>query len=83
MTLVDAVKKMRGPRGSKVNLSIKREGVAELIDFNLIATRSVCRACAAACWIQVTAIFGWRNSKNEATAMCRRRWRSSRRKKAA
>src|SRR4051812_33971903 len=36
MTLVDAVKKMRGPRGSKVNLSIKREGIAELIDFNLM-----------------------------------------------
>src|SRR5215208_138194 len=36
MTLVDAVKKMRGPRGSKVNLSIKRDGIAELIDFNLM-----------------------------------------------
>jgi carboxyl-terminal processing protease len=36
MTLVDAVKKMRGPRGSKVTISIKREGVPELIDFTLV-----------------------------------------------
>src|SRR5262244_4640802 len=35
MTLVDAVKKMRGPKGTKINLSIKREGVPELIDFTL------------------------------------------------
>ena len=36
MTLVDAVKKMRGPKGTKINLSIKREGVPELIDFTLV-----------------------------------------------
>jgi len=36
MTLVDAVKKMRGPKGTKINLSIKREGVPELIDFQLM-----------------------------------------------
>ena len=36
MTLVDAVKKMRGPRGTKINLSIKREGIAELIDVTLV-----------------------------------------------
>jgi carboxyl-terminal processing protease len=36
MTLVDAVKKMRGPKGTKINLSIKREGVPELIDFTLM-----------------------------------------------
>ncbi len=35
MTLVDAVKKMRGPRGTKINISVKREGIADLIDFNL------------------------------------------------
>src|SRR5262249_53962617 len=35
MTLVDAVKKMRGPKGTKINLSIKRDGVPELIDFTL------------------------------------------------
>ena len=35
MSLVDAVKKMRGPKGSTVAISIKREGVPELIDFNL------------------------------------------------
>src|SRR3954447_17487573 len=35
MTLVDAVKKMRGPKGSKINLSIKREGNPELINFTL------------------------------------------------
>lgn len=36
MTLVDAVKKMRGPKGTKINISIKREGVPELIDFTLV-----------------------------------------------
>ena len=39
MTLVDAVKKMRGPKGSKVILSIKREGVNEIFDVSL--TREV------------------------------------------
>jgi carboxyl-terminal processing protease len=36
MSLVDAVKKMRGPKGSKITISIKREGVPELIDFTLV-----------------------------------------------
>jgi carboxyl-terminal processing protease len=36
MTLVDAVKKMRGPKGTKINISIKREGIPELIDFSLV-----------------------------------------------
>jgi carboxyl-terminal processing protease len=36
MTLVDAVKKMRGPKGTKINISIKREGVPELINFTLM-----------------------------------------------
>jgi carboxyl-terminal processing protease len=36
MTLVDAVKKMRGPKGTKITISIKREGVPELIDFVLM-----------------------------------------------
>jgi carboxyl-terminal processing protease len=35
LSLADAVKKMRGPRGSKVTVSIKREGVSELMDFTL------------------------------------------------
>ncbi len=35
MTLVDAVKKMRGPKGSRVVLSLKREGVNELFDVSL------------------------------------------------
>jgi carboxyl-terminal processing protease len=35
MTLIDAVKKMRGPKGTKITISIKREGVPELIDFTL------------------------------------------------
>jgi carboxyl-terminal processing protease len=41
MTLVDAVKRMRGPKGSKINLSIKREGDPELI--NLSLTRDTIR----------------------------------------
>jgi carboxyl-terminal processing protease len=36
MTLIDAVKKMRGLPGSKINISIKREGVQELIDLSLV-----------------------------------------------
>src|SRR5882724_4895187 len=36
MTLVDAVKKMRGPKGSKVVLSIKREKVNEIFDVSLV-----------------------------------------------
>ncbi|MBI3767934.1 MAG: S41 family peptidase [Deltaproteobacteria bacterium] len=36
MTLVDAVKKMRGPKGSKVVLSIKREKVNEIFDVSLL-----------------------------------------------
>jgi len=36
MTLVDAVKKMRGPKGTKITISIKREGVPELMDFTLV-----------------------------------------------
>lgn len=35
MSLVEAVKKMRGPRGSKVVISVRREGVPRLIDFSL------------------------------------------------
>jgi carboxyl-terminal processing protease len=39
MTLVDAVKKMRGPKGTKVKLTIKRENPAKLLDVTL--TREV------------------------------------------
>src|SRR5215813_455763 len=35
MTLVEAVKKMRGPEGSKIVLSIRREGVSRFMDFSL------------------------------------------------
>ena len=35
LSLADAVKKMRGPRGSKVVISVKREGVPQLLDFTL------------------------------------------------
>jgi len=36
MTLIDAVKKMRGPKGTKITISIRREGVGELLDFTLV-----------------------------------------------
>jgi carboxyl-terminal processing protease len=36
MTLVDAVKKMRGPKGTKITISVRREGVADLITFTLM-----------------------------------------------
>ncbi|MDG2307429.1 MAG: S41 family peptidase [Candidatus Binatia bacterium] len=35
LALMDAVKKMRGPPGSKVKISVKREGTADLIDFTI------------------------------------------------
>jgi len=35
MTLTEAVKRMRGPRGSKIKLTIHRTGVAELFNVNL------------------------------------------------
>ncbi|HLN87998.1 MAG TPA: S41 family peptidase [Candidatus Limnocylindrales bacterium] len=36
MSLVDAVKKMRGLKGTKINLTIRREGANELMDFSLV-----------------------------------------------
>src|SRR5207245_7827158 len=35
MTLVDAVKKMRGPKDTKVTLTLKRENLPELFDVTL------------------------------------------------
>jgi len=34
--LVDAVKKMRGAKGTKINLTIRREAVADLLEFTLM-----------------------------------------------
>jgi carboxyl-terminal processing protease len=36
MSLVDAVKKMRGPKGSKIAISVRREGTSRLLDFLLM-----------------------------------------------
>jgi carboxyl-terminal processing protease len=36
MSLVDAVKKMRGLKGTKINLTIKREGTTDLIEVGLV-----------------------------------------------
>lgn len=36
MSLMQAVQKMRGPKGSKITISIKREGVPELMTFSLM-----------------------------------------------
>lgn len=36
LTLMDAVQKMRGPRGTRVNLTIQREGVPEPLLFTLV-----------------------------------------------
>jgi carboxyl-terminal processing protease len=35
MSLLDAVKKMRGPKGTTVNLSIRRKGVPDLLEFSI------------------------------------------------
>jgi len=36
LSLVEAVRKMRGQKGSKINISIRRKGVAHLIDFTIV-----------------------------------------------
>jgi len=36
MTLLEAVKKMRGPKGTPIKISIKRKGEAELLDFTIV-----------------------------------------------
>jgi len=36
MTLIDAVEKMRGPKGTKVTLTIQRDGVADPLVFGLV-----------------------------------------------
>lgn len=36
LTLMEAVRRMRGPKGSKITISVKREGVAELLDFTIV-----------------------------------------------
>ena len=36
MTLMQAVKRMRGPKGSKITISIKREGVSDFLSFTLV-----------------------------------------------
>jgi carboxyl-terminal processing protease len=39
MPLVEAVKKMRGPKGTKIHLTLRREGVSNFMEYNL--TREV------------------------------------------
>lgn len=36
MTLMEAVRRLRGPQGSKVTISIRREGVADLLSFSIV-----------------------------------------------
>ena len=36
MTLIDAVKKMRGLKGTKINLTIRREGANDLLDVSMV-----------------------------------------------
>ncbi len=36
MTLLEAVKKMRGPKGTPIMISIKRKGESELLDFTIV-----------------------------------------------
>src|SRR5215831_12061342 len=36
LSLMDAVQKMRGPKGTKVNLTIQRDGTPELLQFTLV-----------------------------------------------
>lgn len=36
MSLTQAVKKMRGPRGTKITLSVQREGAGDFLDFTIV-----------------------------------------------
>src|SRR5213594_1886547 len=36
LSLIEAVKKMRGPKGSKGTISVRREGTSRLLDFSLV-----------------------------------------------
>ncbi len=36
LSLVQAVRKMRGPRGSKITISVRRKGVSHLLDFTIV-----------------------------------------------
>ncbi len=36
LSLLQAVRKMRGPKGSKINISVRRKGVNQLIDFTIV-----------------------------------------------
>src|SRR4029453_4851581 len=36
LSLMDAVQKMRGPKGTKVNLTIQRDGTADPLQFTLV-----------------------------------------------
>lgn len=36
LSIQDVVEKLRGPKGTTVNISIQREGIAELLDFSII-----------------------------------------------
>ena len=38
-SLVDAVKKLRGPKGSEIEISIQREGVRDLLDVKIVRDR--------------------------------------------
>ena len=36
LSLVQAVRKMRGPKGSKITISVRRKGVSRLLDFTIV-----------------------------------------------
>jgi len=36
LSLLEAVRKMRGAKGSKINISVRRKGVARLLDFTIV-----------------------------------------------
>ncbi|MBF8254544.1 MAG: ctpA-2 [Deltaproteobacteria bacterium] len=79
MTMVDAVKKMRGPKGTKITISIKREGVAELMDFTLM--RDTIRVQSV--WRKATVTSASPNFKSAAIATSSGRWKRWPPKKAA
>jgi carboxyl-terminal processing protease len=80
MSLVDAVKKMRGPRGSKINLTIKREGVSDLIDVSLV--RDIIRVQSVRSR-SLEPGYGYIRFRSGATGICSARWKRWLRKRAA
>ena len=67
MSLMDAVKRLRGPKGTKVTITIMREGFAKPQEFTLFGMSSRSAVFAMNCWISSTVIFDSPSSRRRQT----------------